>query len=75
MTRIAFRLLMAAVVSMGWFFLAVWIVLPVTFVADAMMPIQWEGLIGEVAKLMVYLTTIAAAIQGFFLGMWLLRNE
>ncbi len=74
MARFAFGLLMAVVVSLAWFFVAVWLVLPVTFISEVAVPVEWEGLMGYTAKLLISLTTIAAAIQGFFLGMWLLRN-
>ena len=74
MVRFAFGLLMAVVVSLMWFFVAVWLVLPVTFISEVVVPVEWEGLMGYVARLLISLTTIAAAIQGFFLGMWLLKS-
>ena len=66
---------MAAVVSLIWFFVAVWLVLPVTFISEVVLPVEWDGLMNYVAKLTISLTTIVAAIQGFFLGMWLLKNH
>ena len=75
MTRFAFGLLMAAVVSIGWFFLAVWLVVPVLFVTDAFMQANLADFTAYLVRPLVYLTTLAAAFQGFFLGMWLMKNE
>ena len=65
---------MAAVVSIGWFFLAAWLIGPVLFVSDAFMQASMADFTAHLVKSLIALTVIAAAFQGFFLGMWLMKN-